>query len=45
MAEAGFWGDQAAAQKVMQRRKQIEAMEPRPMTTADATQGIQRGVR
>lgn len=27
------------------RRKQIESMEPRPMTTADATQGIQRGVR
>ena len=27
------------------RRKQIEAMEPRPMTTADATQGARRGVR
>lgn len=27
------------------RRKQIEAMEPRPMTTADATQGVRRGVR
>jgi peptide chain release factor 2 len=25
MAEAGFWSDQAAAQKAMQRRKQIEA--------------------
>lgn len=27
------------------RRKQIEAMEPRPITTADATQGVRRGVR
>ena len=25
MAEPSFWGDQAAAQKVMQRRKRIEA--------------------
>ena len=27
------------------RRKQIEAMEPRPMTTADAGQGMRRGVK
>lgn len=27
------------------RRAQIEAMEPRPMTTADATQGVRRGTR
>jgi ribose 5-phosphate isomerase B len=27
------------------RLKQIEAMEPRPMTTADATEGMRRGVR
>lgn len=26
------------------RRKQIEALEPRPMTTADSTQGVRRGV-
>ncbi len=26
------------------RRKQIEAMEARPMTTADGTQGVRRGV-
>ncbi len=27
------------------RRKQIEAMEPRPMTTAEATRGVRKGVR